>query len=810
MERQAIFLYKKYVDEDRLKREQGRRTNRALAAYYEERYLANLFTRIRTLDDIPINDGISTDSSNAQVTSNILLTNGQRSVDTTSISVKNEVKLTTTPEKQFSRFEKCRSSNKTISPSVPNGDEFPSPNNILSITSNISPKKSKPITTSTIQNMRQLRPRMAKFEPVSIVDIDDIEITATALPINPTKLDSGAQIVNATPRPYRRIKSEKINTNDLPLRTGTTISSKSKIHRPLSESKVIYKQKYKCDKKEEAAVVTKKKIIGFEKRLATKKTVSPSTSNDDEFPCQKNNMKLIEMARKMPCRVELFHSNVCYIVEKQWPKRMFKKETYSELLPHQKHKLQLEMERKGVLLYKQYVNENYLRRQRESSANGVLEYCEDQNQSKSLITSNLSSKMKPIGIQTFQKRRQLRPRSVKNESVSPIDVEDEFEMVSIVCIDPKKPHSDSQIGKATPRTNIQKKVEKLDTEIMPMRTDTIISAKSEYHRPLLQPCHDEITMADSDPLWATTNTQQTSNFNSVNGQQSTDSKLFSVHSENVTGTENKNIYEHLTKLQLEMERKAFLLYKNRLKRRRKKRTNRTFSFYEERNSSNSTRARSYDDMTESNSSCTTLMNTQSSTTNIDSESFNLTLKLGGNGEWKCIKNSNDVNQTGPNNRINSISLFQSNERSIAKTYGLRQRIKKEPKEKSTRKASGTTFSEIGIAIQKRILWSNCKKLTNLSKLVINAKVFAKQTGHAPWPGQILEFTKNNTSALVMFYGFDKSIGTVKINELVQLDEETKPAIGELILFTYKTKSIRGFESFKDAIREMQGNMVFYW
>lgn len=805
MERQATFLYKKYVDEDRLKREQGRRTNRALAAYYEERYLANLFTRIRKLDDIPSNDGISTDSSN------VLLTNGQHSVDTTLFSMKNEVKVTTTPEKQFSRFGKCRTSNKTIFSSVQNGDQFPTPNNILSITPNISPKKSKPIATSTIQNMRQLRSRSVRFEPVSIVDIDDIEITASALPINSTKIDSDAQIVNASPGPYRRIKSEKINANDLPLRAGTTITSKYKTHRPLSGNKMIYKNKYKCDKKEVANVVTKKKITGFEKRLSTKTTVSPSTSSDDEFPCQ-NNMKLIEMARKFPCHVELFHSNVCYTVEKQWPKRMFKKQTYSELLPHQKHKLQIEMERKGVLLYKKYVNEDCLKRQSESSTNGALEYYEERIQSKSLIASNLSSKMKPIGIQTFQNRRQLRPRSVKNEPVSPTDVDDEIEMVSIVCIDPMKRHSDSQIGKATSRTNIRKKVEKIDTETMPMRTDTIISAKSEYHRPLLQPCHDEITVAGSNPLWTTTNIQQTSNFNPVNGQQSTDSKLFSVHSENVTKTENKNIHEHLTKLQLEMERKAFLLYKNRLKRRRKKRTNCTFSIYEERNSSNSlTRAQrsSYDDMTDANSSCTTLMNTQPSTTNFDSESFNLTLKLGGNGEWKCIKNSNHENQTGPNNKINSITLFQSNDRSIAKTYGLRQRIKKEPKEKSTRKASGTTFSEIGVAIQKRILWSNCKKLTNLSKLVINAKVFAKQTGHPPWPGQILEFTKNNTSALVMFYGFDKSIGTVKINELVQLDEETKPAIGELILFTYRTKSIRGFESFKDAIREMQGNMVFY-
>lgn len=51
MERNAVYLYNKYVDEERLKKRRKNRTNRALAPYYEERYLRNCFNRIKALGD---------------------------------------------------------------------------------------------------------------------------------------------------------------------------------------------------------------------------------------------------------------------------------------------------------------------------------------------------------------------------------------------------------------------------------------------------------------------------------------------------------------------------------------------------------------------------------------------------------------------------------------------------------------------------------------------------------------------------------------------------------------------------------------
>lgn len=82
--------------------------------------------------------------------------------------------------------------------------------------------------------------------------------------------------------------------------------------------------------------------------------------------------ELKELAVKFPCRVELFHSNVCYGVEKSWPKRISKKSKYEDLLTHQKRKLQHMMERNAVYLYNKYVDLQRLERRRKRITNNTL------------------------------------------------------------------------------------------------------------------------------------------------------------------------------------------------------------------------------------------------------------------------------------------------------------------------------------------------------------------------------------------------------------------------------------------------------
>lgn len=49
MERDAVKLHNKYVDEDRLKKRCLRRTNKEMASYYSLRYYKNRFERIKAL-----------------------------------------------------------------------------------------------------------------------------------------------------------------------------------------------------------------------------------------------------------------------------------------------------------------------------------------------------------------------------------------------------------------------------------------------------------------------------------------------------------------------------------------------------------------------------------------------------------------------------------------------------------------------------------------------------------------------------------------------------------------------------------------
>lgn len=119
-----------------------------------------------------------------------------------------------------------------------------------------------------------------------------------------------------------------------------------------------------------------------------------------------------------------------------------------------------------------------------------------------------------------------------------------------------------------------------------------------------------------------------------------------------------------------------------------------------------------------------------------------------------------------------------------------------------------TISELSVASQKRNLWEKCKKLYDDSKMVDGAMVFAKQSGYAPWPSTILHFNKSRSSAVVRYFGFEYFVGTVKRKEIVQMDEKSKDAIGSLILFTLKTKSIKEYDRFLKAVKEIRIFMDF--
>lgn len=57
----------------------------------------------------------------------------------------------------------------------------------------------------------------------------------------------------------------------------------------------------------------------------------------------------------MPCHVELDHANVCYGVEKSWPK-CFRKPDFESLTPKEKRAIWRSMEKNAVSLYRKYFN----------------------------------------------------------------------------------------------------------------------------------------------------------------------------------------------------------------------------------------------------------------------------------------------------------------------------------------------------------------------------------------------------------------------------------------------------------------------
>lgn len=75
---------------------------------------------------------------------------------------------------------------------------------------------------------------------------------------------------------------------------------------------------------------------------------------------------------KVPCKVDLSHGNVCYGVEKSWPKKTFNKSDFKSLQPEEKQRINARMERKAVQLYTEYVDEDRLKRRKRRRLNRAL------------------------------------------------------------------------------------------------------------------------------------------------------------------------------------------------------------------------------------------------------------------------------------------------------------------------------------------------------------------------------------------------------------------------------------------------------
>lgn len=200
--------------------------------------------------------------------------------------------------------------------------------------------------------------------------------------------------------------------------------------------------------------------------------------------------------------------------------------------------------------------------------------------------------------------------------------------------------------------------------------------------------------------------------------------------------------------------------------------------------------------------------------------FNFSLKIE-KGEWKCTNHPTSVMPLISKENI-CISIRKPNEvatkrnksdsntlnvPTVPNGYHLRTRSKKVAElPLKQQKPIVTTIAEIGTKIQKKQLWDACKKMRNKSAINENSVVFAKQSGYAPWPSTILSINKSGSSAIVKYYGFADYKGTVKINEIVQIDHGSVESIVALVQFTLKTKAIKEFARFERGVREIHGAM----
>lgn len=136
-------------------------------------------------------------------------------------------------------------------------------------------------------------------------------------------------------------------------------------------------------------------------------------------------------------------------------------------------------------------------------------------------------------------------------------------------------------------------------------------------------------------------------------------------------------------------------------------------------------------------------------------------------------------------------------------YELRQRNTKEKKKPILETNKVTTISNLTTTRQKQILWSDCKKKINKSAIKEGSIAFVKQKGYSAWPARILNFTKTRSSAQVQYFGFNNLKSTIKVNEIVQVDQDSMEAISKFTKFVIEKKCVREHSEFSKAILEIQ-------
>lgn len=73
---------------------------------------------------------------------------------------------------------------------------------------------------------------------------------------------------------------------------------------------------------------------------------------------------------------------------------------------------------------------------------------------------------------------------------------------------------------------------------------------------------------------------------------------------------------------------------------------------------------------------------------------------------------------------------------------------------------------------------------------------------------MLTINEKRSQATVQYFGFKYFIGKGKFNEPVQLDDQSKTYIGNLVSFFLQTKCIKDFDRFQKGVTEIQAAMEF--
>lgn len=96
----------------------------------------------------------------------------------------------------------------------------------------------------------------------------------------------------------------------------------------------------------------------------------------DDPPITKNEQ--IELCKQFECRIELFHSNVCYGVEKSWPRKYFEVADFKSLPSRQQKQIRRTMEKNAGSLYNKYVDpERTKKRIKRRNANVFVPFWEE-------------------------------------------------------------------------------------------------------------------------------------------------------------------------------------------------------------------------------------------------------------------------------------------------------------------------------------------------------------------------------------------------------------------------------------------------